>query len=230
MGQSRGHLTARAVSARVSFIPLGWARVPLNEDRDRTPPSASADADLLAAMQAFQRGDRAAFGRVYEALWPAVRRRASKMALGAEESEEIAQKVLVRVYLYAAQAGFDTKEHLWAWVYTIAGREIYKHWRQRRPQAFSQEALDFLLTQPTPSGDDPANRAADAEEVRDVGECIGRLEGAERLHLLGPLLQHLTFRQAAALHSLSLGQFKHRYEKALQKVRDCMKAKGHDLE
>ena len=68
------------------------------------------------------------------------------------------------------------------------------------------------------------------EIVADVGECIERLEESQRLCLLGPLAGELTFRQAAAIHNLSLGQFKHRYEKAIAKVRDCMKSKGHKIE
>jgi len=188
-----------------------------------------AREDLLAAMRAFQRGEKACFEKVYEHLWRSVYLRASKMGLSRSDSEEIAQKVLVRVYLYGPRARFDSTRQLWGWVYTITVREIYKHWRRQRPELLADELLEVLPALPGGSADDPADPAATAEELQDVGDCIGRLERAERVHLLGPLVQDLSFRQAAAIHGLTLGRFKHRYERALQKVRDCLRAKGHEL-
>ena len=87
----------------------------------------------------------------------------------------------------------------------------------------------FWGSQPTAAQDDPAAVAAGSEAVADAGDCVARLAPDERLSLLGPLLHGLTFRAAAALHGLSLGQFKHRYETALERVRECMKRKGHDF-
>ncbi len=192
--------------------------------------SNTPSVDLLEAMLAFQGGDDAVFDAIYQAVWGPVYLRASKMGLGHEESQDIAQKVLVRVYLYARKADFDSKERLWSWIYTIAVREIYKYWKHKRPEMVSEEGLELLHSQPTDPIDDPAVLTAKTEVLGDVGECIGRLGEAERLYLLGPLVQNLTFRQAAVIYRLRLGQFKHRYEKALKKVRNCMKAKGYDLE
>jgi RNA polymerase sigma factor (sigma-70 family) len=151
------------------------------------------------------------------------------MGLRADEAEEIAQKVLVRVFLYCSKTEFHHVAQVWAWVYTITVREVYKHWRRRRPELVSEEGLESLQRQAVTTDDDPATAATAAEALRAVDECIGRLGEAERLYLLGPLVQGLTFRQAAALHGLTLGQFKHRYEQALEAVRACMESKGHDL-
>ncbi len=175
-------------------------------------------------------GDRAAFDVLYPTIWRRVYQRAAKMGLRGEECEDVAQKVLVRVYLYAARAEFDRKEKVWAWVYTIATREVYKHWKRKRPELVSEEGLNLLESQATGPSADPATHAVEAEVLSGVDDCIGRLIDADRLYLLGPLVQGLTFRQAAAAHGLTLGQFKHRYTRALEAVRDCMKAKGHDLQ
>ena len=75
----------------------------------------------------------------------------------------------------------------------------------------------------------PAVRLAHTEALGHVQECIGLLEEMDRRYLQGHLIKGLTFRQAAASNGISLGQFKHRYEKALQQVRECMRAKGHDF-
>jgi RNA polymerase sigma factor (sigma-70 family) len=202
------------------------------EEYEKTPvrlaPTNTAGR-LLASMLAFQGGQPGAFDVLYATLWKRVYFRGRKMGLGHEESEEIAQKVLVRVYLFAAKAHFEHDTQIWSWVYTIAVREVYKFWRHKRPEVISEEGLASLLNQPSLSYDDPAVSGVEAEILHDVGECLARLGEVERLYLLGPLMQSLKFRQAAAVHGLTLGQFKHRYEKALEAVRNCLKAKGHDF-
>jgi RNA polymerase sigma-70 factor, ECF subfamily len=195
-------------------------------------PNANADPDsskLLEAMRAFQRGEEAGFNVLYESLWGPVGRRSVKMGLSAEESAEIAQKVLVRVYLYARSADFASEKKLWAWVYTVTAREVYKYWAMKRPTLVREEEIALLETQASPPELDPGELAAQTEAHRAVGECLGRLPEGERLPLVGTLLQGLTFRAAAALHGLSLGQFKHRYEAALRKVRECMRGKGFEI-
>lgn len=180
-------------------------------------------------MRVFQQGDGAAFNALYAAMWPSVYGRGRKMGLRPDEAEEIAQKVLVRVYLYAGRARFESSKRLWAWVYTIATRQIYRHWKGRRPDLISDEGLEALAGRPAGAADDPAASAIETEALADVEQCLDRLDESDRLHLLGPLVQGLTFRQAAAVHGLTLGRFKHRYERALEQVRDCMRGKGHDF-
>ena len=188
-----------------------------------------APDDLLAQMHAFQAGRPGAFDRLYQAIWKPVLVRAGKMGLAAQECEELAQKVMVRVYLYAPKASFASRQELWSWIYTVTAREVYKAWRQKTPQFISDEGLELLNSEMSAGRADPLDSAEQGEAVRDVGDCIDLLGQPQRLHLLGVLVHGLTFRQAAGLHGLSLGQFKHKYEKALQKVRDCMRAKGHEL-
>jgi len=181
---------------------------------------------LLGAMRAFQGGEASAFDTVYGGLWGPVSRRALKMGLGEDEAGEIAQKVLVRVYLHAGSARFPDTKRLWAWVYTITAREVYKHWAKKRPALLREEAIAALEAQPAGSEEDPSRRAAGAEEKAAVGDCLSRLPADERLPVVGTILQGLPFRAAAELHGLTLGQFKHRYEKAIQKLRDCLRGKG----
>ena len=203
----------------------------LTMDDNSSVPFDDTPLSMLEAIQAFQSGDKEAFESVCPQIWRAVYVRAGKMGLDPEESEDIAQKVLVRIYLYAPKAEFTGKGRLWSWVYTITSREIYKHWGRRRPELVPEEGVRALLRdQPADPAEDPAVASVASEVVADVGECIGRLEESERLCLLGPLVGELTFRQAAAIHGLSLGQFKHRYEKAIAMVRNCMKSKGHEIQ
>ena len=193
-------------------------------------PQRGRDDELLAAVRAFQRGERGGFDRLYGRLWGPLAVRASRMGLDPHEAEEITQRTLVRVYLYAARASFQRPQQFWGWVYTIASRETYKLWRKRRPDVVCQEALEVWASAAADPSPSPAAAAASAEALADVEQCISTLEEEERMALLGVLVGGLTFRGAAKAHGLSLGQLKHRYERALRKVRDCMRAKGHDVE
>ena len=184
----------------------------------------------MTLMQAFQGGRRESFDPLYELLWPPVVRRARRLGLDTHTAEEIAQKVLVRVYLYAGRASFGRPGQIWAWVYTIATREVYKSWRRKRPDVVSGEALEVWASTAADTSPPPSAAAASAEALEAVDQCIASLDEAGRMVLLGVLVGDLTFRQAAKAHGLTLGQFKHRYEKALALVRRCMQSKGHDLE
>jgi len=198
--------------------------------KDVNSEVSEADSDhLLESMWAFQQGDGAAFNVLYAGMWTSVYGRARKMGLRPDEADEIAQKVMVRVYLYAGRAQIDSNKRLWGWVYTIATREVYKQWKRRRPELIADEDLEHLGSLQVTAGDDPATSAVETETLRDVEQCLDRLDEADRLYVLGPLVHGLTFRQAAALHGLTLGQFKHRYESALAAVRECMRGKGHDF-
>lgn len=185
--------------------------------------------DLLAAMQAFQQGDEQGFEQVYSQFWPAVCRRAAKMGLDEPDREDVAQKVLVRVYLYARDAEFAGVRRLWGWVYTIAAHEIYKHWKKKRPELIAADLPADRPADPPGAEPSPAQAAADEEVHRALTDCMAALPDPERLAVASVLVQGLTFRRAAAVAGATLGQFKHRYEKALRSLRECLRRKGHDI-
>ena len=192
--------------------------------------NSTAPADLLADMRAFQQGDEDRFERLYEAMWGPICRRAAKMGIrGADRCEDIAQKVLVRVYLHARKARFDSPPRMWAWVYTIATREVYKEWRRRRELLAADVSEDWPL-EPADPAQGPAAASVEAEIIEAVGECIDRLDEQDRLAALLVLVQEATFRASAKMLGLTLGQFKHRYATALEQVRRCLKAKGHETD
>ncbi len=188
------------------------------------------DDQLLSQVHAFQGGDEGAFDAIYGRLWRPVVSRAAKMGLADDEAEEVAQKALVRVYLYIRNAAFDRPQRLWGWVFTVATREVYKHWRKRRPDLVDDEALEAWASEAADESAAPLDAAAASEAHADVQDCLAGLDEKPRVLLLAVLAGELTFRQAARNHGLTLGQFKHRYEKALAQVRACMEAKGHVLE
>jgi len=181
-------------------------------------------------MWAFQRGQRESFDRLGPMIWKRAARRAARMRLGADDCDEIAQQVLVRVFLYAADAHFDTEEKFWGWVGAITTHEVYKLWRKRQPEVVDPEVLEFRSPPAAGPRADPPAAAATAEMLADLSDCIGRLDEARQEAMLAIHVAELTFRGAAGASGLTLGQFKHRYEKARAAVADCMRRKGHEVE
>jgi RNA polymerase sigma factor (sigma-70 family) len=187
------------------------------------------DESVFAAVRRFQAGEQAAFEAIAEELFVPVARKFAAMRLPASEIDELVQQVLVRVYLKVGEADFRAKEQFWAWVYTIATRQAYKHWRKKRPDLLAPEHVEIFADRPTPADEQPLHQAISEEASAHLTECVDTLPREQQLYVLGPLTQDLTFRDAARQHGLTLGQFKHRYEKALDRLRECMKSKGHDV-
>jgi len=181
-------------------------------------------------VRAFQGGDVGAFDEIHRRLWGPVFRRASRMGLAHPEAEDIAQRTLVRVYLYASRASFAGPRRLWGWVFTIATREVYKLWGRRRPDVPAGEAIDAWAAAEADAAPGPDANAATTEALADVEACLAALDASQRRAVLSVLTAGMTFRSAAAALGLRLGQFKHRYERALEAVRDCMRGKGHDVD
>ena len=190
------------------------------------------DAGVLRAMHAFQQGDESAFDEFSLAMWDRIRGKATararrwRQAFGEEDAEDIAQKVLAKIYVHAAKATFEHVGQVFAWTFVITQREVDRHFRKKHPQSTDPEALDW---NPDPNDSHPAQGLANAEALKHLEDCVAQLRDMERKYLQGHLIRGLTFRQSAASNGISLGQFKHRYEKALQQVRECMKTKGHDF-
>ena len=188
------------------------------------------DADVLRMMWSFQQGDVSAFDELSLAMWDRIcgkakaRGRRWGKTLGEDEAEDTAQKVLTKIYVHAAKATFEHAGQVFAWIFVITKREVDRYLRKRSPQLTEQEVLERELD----CGDvHPAESLANSEALEHLGDCIGQLKDADREFLQDHSVKGMTFRQAAAVNGVSLGQFKHRHEKALQQVRDCMKSKGH---
>lgn len=239
----RGGAPALTLPAAVRTLGTAWRRPAapchhfldgtgtesLPSDQKSPGPNRPCDQDLLSVIKAFQNGEPGSFERLYRMLWPLIALRALRMGLGPHQAEDLAQEVLIRVHRYAPKGTFDRAGKVWAWVYTIAVHEVYKVWRKRHPDLVSQEALEVWAGEATGASADPPAAAASAEAIEDLDECLAALAEDERMYVLGVLVGGLTFRQAARAHGLTLGQFKHRHTKGLVSVRQCMRAKGHEV-
>src|SRR5207302_10345249 len=87
---------------------------------------ARTELDRLVARLAD--GDRAAFGPVFEALWPVLRAFCGR-AVGAADAEDAAQSALLRVFARAAE--YDPEQRALPWVVGIAAWEC-RTLRRRR--------------------------------------------------------------------------------------------------
>lgn len=138
-------------------------------------------SDLQRHMERLADGDRASFHPVFAALWPVLRRLATRR-LGPDEGEDAAQEALVKVFFRASE--FDRSRNALAWALGIAAFEIRtaRRRRQRRrevppPERIPEAASD---TAPTPEAEAMA-RDLEATLEEALGEL--RPEDAETLRL-----------------------------------------------
>ena len=78
------------------------------------------------------------------------------------------------------------------------------------------------------SADEPGGNCIAAEERRALESCLARLRPDEREFLLLHACDGLTFEEAASVvgWDLSIPAGKYRYDKALEKLRSCLKKLG----
>ncbi|TQM89574.1 sigma-70 family RNA polymerase sigma factor [Roseinatronobacter monicus] len=177
-----------------------------------------ADTDALEdLMRAANRGDSAAYHRLFTAITPVLRKvvRARGAALGHAGCEDVLQDVLLAIH---------SKRHTWRedaplrpWLYAIARHKVVDAFRARgRHVAVSID--DFAEGLPATAGPDPM-------EGRDMDKVLGQLEprAAEIVRAFG--LNGETTAETAARLDMSEGAVRvalHRALKSIARLRERM--------
>lgn len=140
----------------------------VSEPRAAAQPAATADAELVAALQ---QGSEAAFRSLVERYQNRIYRTVRVLLPTAEEAEDVAQEVFVEVYQTIGR--FRGEAALSTWLYRLATSRALKHRRRARTRkrlAYFTSLLGFdngLLHEP------PDHRHPQAQ-----------LEGQQQLDLL----------------------------------------------
>jgi RNA polymerase sigma-70 factor (ECF subfamily) len=171
-----------------------------------TPPRPP-DAEVLAALAA---GDRTAFAEFFRTWYPRLCAWYTRTG-SAENADELAQEVLVRIWRHAAT--YDPSRPLEAWIFTIARNVRADAYRRRR---FSPRSDDpsFVPAEPDPEGAIDAGR-----DVVRVREALERLPQEQAAVLREAFLDHKTFADIAAAQEVPLGTIKSRARLALASLR-----------
>jgi RNA polymerase sigma-70 factor (ECF subfamily) len=174
-----------------------------------------SDTDL-ALVVLLQRGDPAAFGRVYEAYGPRIFRFLARMCVKKELAEDIYQETWIKLALHARRLEEDTD--LGAWLYTVA-RNLARS--ERRAQT-SRPASEELAGDAVHTGASPFDWAAATETQKRLELALGDLPTPLREVLLLVVVEDVEQERAAAILDLTPEALRQRLSRARAKLAEAL--------
>ncbi len=142
--------------------------------------TAASHATLSLALARLARGDRSAQREVFETAWPLVRGFCRRMLRDVGDTEDAAQRALIRLFEQASQ--YDLERDGLTWALEIAlweCRSVLKGRARSRTEALSAAA--FAVADAAPSAEAVVERA---EIEAALGEILAALSLVERQALL----------------------------------------------
>lgn len=199
----------------------GWA---LGRDRPgaRSPgsPSVALDERLVLAAQ---RGDRAAFGGIYEAYYDRIFRYALARTGSPTEAEDLAAEVFLKAY--EAIGSYSARGvPFGAWLFRIAHNLVVDHLRRRsrRPTTTLSDALPLFQA-------DPEELVAQGLTIRDIYAAMQEITEAQRQVIALRFGAGLSIAETAQAMKRKEGAIKALQHSAIGALRRCLAKRGHEL-
>jgi len=182
----------------------------LAEPRPRVPAALGDDAQLIAACR---RGE----ARAMEMLYHQYKRRVFGMAhriVGANDAEEVAQEVFVRVYRGLAAFRGDSALSTWIYRLTVNASLSYLARRGRRQEVPVDDSLVEVPAPPTAERD-PGLAAR-------IERALGQLPAGYRAILVLHDVEGLSHEECAAILECRVGTCKSQLHKARGRMRELL--------
>ena len=187
--------------------------------RTAREPSAVGPASLDALLQQVARGDTGAFERLYDRVAGSVFGVIRRVLRDPDQSEEVAQEVLVEVWRTATRfdAGLGSAS---TWIHTMAHRRAVD--RVRSAQASHDREERVAVRDHQPAYDEVADRVETRLEQEQVRRCVDKLTDVQRESVTLAYYGGYTYREVAELLDVPLGTVKTRMRDGLIRLRDCL--------
>ncbi len=174
----------------------------------------------LALVQATLRGDQSAFQRIVELYQGPVYNLAYRMLNNAQDAEDAAQEIFLRVYTKLTM--YDQGRKFSTWLFSVASNHCIDRLRRRRP-IVPLDDLAFGL----PSKEDGPERYALRSELKDVvQEALNTLPDHYRLVAILRYWNDLSYNEIVEVTGLSESAVKTRLHRARKMVADALEAQG----
>ncbi|HET6856685.1 MAG TPA: sigma-70 family RNA polymerase sigma factor [Streptomyces sp.] len=180
---------------------------------------ASAGPDLQELLGMVARGDRDAFGQVYDAVCGPVMGLVRAVLRDPAQSEEVTQEVLIELWRTAARFQ-PARGSAMTWVLTLAHRRAVD--RVRSAQASSDREHRAALLDRTPAFDEVTEEVESRLEREQVRRCLRTLTELQRESVTLAYYRGLAYREVAELLAVPLGTVKTRLRDGLIRMRDCL--------
>ena len=187
-----------------------------DDDGDRSPASRPTADELLARVG---RGDRAAFGELYDQTAPRLFGLIRRLVVDAAQAEEVTQDVYLEIWQTAVR--FDpAKGNAIGWMFTLAHRRAVDRIRS------AQAARDRDLRIGTRDMDVPVDTVAEAAETsiehERVQGALGELSDLQRECVALAYYGGLTQSEIAARLDVPLGTVKTRLRDGMIRLRSVL--------
>jgi RNA polymerase sigma-70 factor, ECF subfamily len=186
---------------------------PVGDDNAAVCSGSTVDDWLRATAS----GDVTAFNQLFTVLRPMVIRRAQRVLIDTSQAEEVAQEVMLEVWLKAS-AFNPARGSAWGWITHIAHRRAIDRVRQvsavqrREQRAFHHDRVVFLDTDPP----------VVVQPDKALAVAVGQLSAAQRQALTWAFGTELTYAASALALGVPVGTFKTRVRDALKRLRVVM--------
>jgi RNA polymerase sigma factor (sigma-70 family) len=182
-------------------------------------PDAADDADLLRAHGA---GDPYAFGRLYDRYDPALFRFIRRL-LGpahADAAEDLHQETWIAVSKNATD--FDpSRASLAAWLFTIARRKVFDHFRRQKVAVLAQVQDDAAMTVADP-GQSPLDQVQSRELAQEIVTAVEALPLEQRSVFILFAQAGLSLAEIAETSGATVETVKSRLRYARTKLRQAL--------
>ena len=190
--------------------------LPANDARrPRAVPARAGGVEH--ALAAVARGDKDAFGQVYDACAPAVLGTVLRVLRDPAQSEEVMQEVLLEVWRSASR--FDPAAgSASAWIMTLAHRRAVDRVRSEQRAA----EREFRAATASVAYDEVSDAVETRLEHERVRRCLGALTELQRESVTLAYYRGYSYPEVAALLGVGLATVKTRMRDGLIRLRDCL--------
>lgn len=169
---------------------------------------AKPQTELDLAMARLGTGERSAFTRVFELLWPPIQRLCLALLNNEADAADAAQEAMKRIFERASD--YEPARPALPWALAIAGWECRTLARKRQRRREAPEASEAL-----PASDDTEALLVQQQLIRAALDALGQLSDTDRESLVS------TFWEEAA--SVAGPTLRKRRQRALERLRDAFR-------
>lgn len=168
------------------------------------------------------KGEARAWKKIYDAYYPRIKRHIAYMIHRADLAEDLAQDVFVQAM--KSIQNFEGRSSLSTWIFSIANRLVYKHWRSagRRDKAYSK----VKQGEPEFEQEDLGRAHLSKQRAQALKEVLTLLPDTLREAFVLVDVQQLDAAQAAAQLGITKGNLAVRASRARVKIREELEKGG----
>jgi RNA polymerase sigma-70 factor (ECF subfamily) len=171
--------------------------------------------DIEDIVSRAQRGDRQAYGDLFEAFWPSIYAMALARLRDVDEAQDLAQDVWVHAYMKLGQlrqpAAFA------GWLRQITARMVINRVSRRRPEARAHD--NTLIDNTAAACDAPLEQLIQREELDGLRQGLDRLKPMDRDTLLAFYYQDQSLETISRESATPVGTIKRRLHVARKRLR-----------